>query len=118
MPLSSAQLEDIHVPEPETEFKCEPDFTPPEWREYRNVSSTAHHNMKKRGMAPEELRVPGTRIIRITRAADRAWEQRMKALNKSAAAKLERERRSRQSIAAGKAAYASPKHITKRKQAK
>lgn len=86
------------------EFCAVERFSPPTYFKLRNM-----------GFGPEEIVIPGTKLVRITADARRAWHARMHKLAQTKAAKLERERRSRQSIAAGKSAAASPKHNTKRK---
>jgi hypothetical protein len=72
------------------------------------------HKLKVLGLAPDEYIVPGTRVARITQEADAAWEERMRVLGRGEAARLESERRRTLAAAAGKAAAASPRHISKR----
>jgi hypothetical protein len=94
-----------------------PDMTPAGWRAQRNVSKSTYHKLKALGLAPDEISVPGMRLPRITEAADAAWEQRMRELAKSEAAQLEAERRRELASIAGKAAAASPLHVSKRRRA-
>jgi hypothetical protein len=89
-------------------------LTRAEWRRHRNISKASHYKMRKLGLAPDEVEVPGTKIARITAAADAAWERRMAELARSEDAKLESERRRAQAAEAGRIAAASPLHISKR----
>jgi hypothetical protein len=91
-----------------------PDMTRANWRARRNVSKTTHAKLKNLGLAPDEYNVPGTRIIRITEAADVAWAERMAEFAKSEEARLEAERRREIAVQAGKAAAASPLHVSRR----
>ncbi len=79
-----------------------------------NISITAYYELKKRGLGPDELRVPETKIVRITADAHNAWRQRMAELKQSRAAELEAERRRELASIAGRAAAASPLHASKR----
>jgi hypothetical protein len=91
-----------------------PDMTRAEWRARRNVSKSTHAKLKNLGLAPDQYNVPGTRIARITEASDAAWELRMRELAQGEAARLEGERRRALAQIAGKAAAASPRHVSKR----
>jgi hypothetical protein len=86
----------------------------------RNRSETfaefarAEGKLKKLGLGPDVLRVPGTRIERITPEARQAWRERMAELAKSETAQLEAERRRAQAAEAGKLAAQSPNHVSRR----
>jgi hypothetical protein len=73
----------------------------------KHISLSSYFKLRRIGRGPDEDRVPGTRIIRISRKAEREWDTRMKALAREEAAKLETERRRAQAAAAGIAAAAS-----------
>jgi hypothetical protein len=92
------------------------DFSLKEWRSRRNISTATHYRLKRLGLAPEELSVPGTAIRHITPKADQEWEERMKGLAQQEAAKLEQQRRVEQARAAGQAAARSPLHISRRQR--
>jgi hypothetical protein len=77
-----------------------------------NMSPTKYHALKNKGLGPEELNVDG--MIRITPEARAKWRQRMAELAKSEAAQLEGDRRRKLASIAGRAAAASPLHISKR----
>jgi hypothetical protein len=77
-----------------------------------NMSTTKYHDLKNKGLGPEELNVDG--MIRITPEARAKWHERMAELAKSEAAQLEAERRRAQAVEAGKIAAASSLHISKR----
>jgi hypothetical protein len=77
-----------------------------------NMSPTKYHDLKNKGLGPEELNVDG--MIRITPEARAKWRERMADLAKSEASQLEAERRRELASIAGRAAAASPLHISKR----
>jgi hypothetical protein len=77
-----------------------------------NISKAKYYELKKRGLAPDETNIDG--LIRITPKAREAWHARMAELAKSEAAQLEAERRRELASIAGRAAAASPLHISKR----
>jgi hypothetical protein len=68
----------------------------------------------KRGLTPEVSEIPGTRIRRITAAAEAAWDARMAELAQSEAVQLEAERRRAQAAEAGRIAAQSPLHVSRR----
>jgi hypothetical protein len=88
------------------------DETIPEWCLRRRWNIQKFYENQRKGLTPEVLRVPGSNAVRITPAADAAWEKRMYALAKTDEAKRERERRSAQTSAAVKAAVAKGTHVT------
>jgi hypothetical protein len=67
--------------------------------------------MKRRGHAPVETRVPHSKIIRISADARRQWHAMLASIAQSDAARTEAARQRAQSIAAGKASAASPRHV-------
>jgi hypothetical protein len=89
----------------------------PEFCLAEGISKSSYYKLKKLGLAPDELRPPGTAIVRITTQARTAWHMRMEELRKSQAAELEAARRHAQTAAAGKRAAASPLHISNRRKA-
>jgi hypothetical protein len=80
-----------------------------------NISLASFYELSKRGLTPEVLEVPGTKIRRITPEARDAWRARMTELSHSKAAKLERARRRQVAVIAGQKSAASEKHVSKRK---
>jgi hypothetical protein len=72
------------------------------------------YKLKKLGLGPDVLHVPGTRIERITPEARQAWRERMAELAKSETAQLQAERRRAQAAEAGKLAAQSPNHVSRR----
>ena len=78
------------------------------------ISVSSFYEMQRRGLGPELLEVPGTKIGRITPEAHAAWRARMAALAQSEAAQLESERRRAQAVMAGRAAAKSPLHASRR----
>ena len=89
-------------------------MTRAEWRAKRRISKSSHHKLRNLGLAPNEDVVPGTRIARISADADRRWEERMHAMAQTETAQLEAARRRELASIAGRAAAASPLHVSKR----
>jgi hypothetical protein len=81
-------------------------------------SKASYYELKRRGLGPDELRPPGTAIVRITPQAHDEWHKRMRELRESEAAALEEERRRAQTQQAGRIAAQSPKHVSKRRRRK
>jgi hypothetical protein len=79
-----------------------------------NISRAKFFDLKKRGLTPDETNIDG--LIRITPQAREMWHERMAELAKSAAVQLEAERRRELAVIAGRAAAASPLHISKRQK--
>jgi len=102
-----------HPTEPEASGPSE---TIRQWRERRGYSSATFYKMKRRGLAPEILDIPGFNSPRITARADREWEKRMAELAKENANALERQRRIDHARHAGQAAAKSPDHISNRRK--
>ena len=89
----------------------------PEFCLAEGISKSSYYKLKKLGLAPDELRPPGTALVRITQQARRDWHARIEQLSKSHAAQLEVARRQAQAAAAGKRAAQSPLHISNRRKA-
>lgn len=79
-----------------------------------NISKAFFFSLKKRGLGPDETDING--LKRITPEARAKWHERMAELAKSEAAQLEAERRHELAAVAGRAAAASPLHISKRQK--
>lgn len=91
-------------------------FAIPEFCFRNSISPTLYHKLKKSGRGPREM-VLG-RAIRISLEAEADW-RRQREMPDDAEARLiarEREARERAARKAGKAAIASPKHVSKRHQ--
>jgi hypothetical protein len=86
--------------------------TPVSCTAIEHISLSSYNDLKKRGLAPEELHPIGTKIHRITREAHVAWRQRMVELAQSDEAKLEAQRRSKFAKIAGDIAAESPLHVS------
>lgn len=89
-------------------------MTVSEFREAENMSASFYYKMRRMGLGPQELRVPGTGFTRITPQAHAAWHERMAKLGESKAAELERARRLEQRRSAGKSAANSSRHVSRR----
>jgi len=77
-----------------------------------NISKAKFYELKKRGLAPDETNIDG--LLRITPKAREEWHERMAKLAKGEAARIEAERRRELAVIAGKAAAASPLHVSRR----
>jgi hypothetical protein len=87
-----------------------------EFRWLEGLSRSSMFKIRRLGLGPRTYCVPGTRIIRITPAARAEWHERMHNLGDQEAASLERQRRSELASRAGRAAAASPRHVSKRRR--
>jgi hypothetical protein len=101
----------------DTEDFTTPSKSVPEWCAFRGYSEATFYKLKRAGLAPAVLTIPGFNIPRITARADQEWQERMAALAQEKAAQLERERRADHARRAGKAAAQSPDHVSKRRRA-
>ena len=82
---------------------CEDDSrTIGEFCDIEGISRSTYFKMRRLGFGPDETRVPGTKIVRITPETHRKWRARMQALAHEEAAKLEAQRRRTQAAVAGK----------------
>ena len=91
-----------------------PSFLIPEFCNLENISLSTYHKLQRRGLGPQELRVPGSRLVRITLRARREWHARMAELAQQQAALLEQQRRVELARVKGKAAAQSPLHVSRR----
>jgi hypothetical protein len=80
------------------------------WAE--NISLAKYFELKKRGLGPAITDIDG--VQRITPEAREEWHKRMAELANGEAARLEAERRRELAALAGRAAAASPLHVSKR----
>jgi len=94
----------------------EPDKTLAEFLAQKRISKAFYYGLKKRGLGANETTYPGSRVIRISAAAEQAFDERIAEYAKSEAAKLEAQRRSAQAAAAARLAVQSPRHVSKRYQ--
>src|SRR5213082_653046 len=78
------------------------------------MSETSYLKLRRRGLGPEEVRILGTNIIRITLEARAAWHKQMAVMQVEQAAALEDEQRKKVARArdAADKALASPRHIS------
>jgi hypothetical protein len=67
--------------------------TIPQWGQSKQICIATYHKLKKLGLTPDELHIPGTNIKRITPEADREWIARMAELTKTKEYEREAERR-------------------------
>jgi hypothetical protein len=87
-------------------------LTPSEFRYFERMSPSKYHELKKKGLGPEETDIDGMK--RITPQSRERWHQLMAERARSETALLETERRRAQTVEAGKIAAASPLHVSKR----
>ena len=87
-------------------------LTPSEFRYLERMSPSKYHELKKKGLGPEEIDIDGMK--RITPQSRERWHQLMTERARSETALLEAERRRAQTVEAGKIAAASALHVSKR----
>ncbi len=85
-----------------------------EFCQLEHISLATYYKMKRTGFGPDEIRIPGTNVVRVTQAARAAWQQRMQQQQHSRAATREAKRRQQQTSEAGKLAAQSPRHVQRR----
>ena len=91
-----------------------PSFTITEFCKLEKISLASFFKLKRLGLGPDVLIVPGTNIHRVTPASRKAWHLRMAELAQQEAAALERSRRVEHAARAGKAAAKSAAHHSNR----
>ncbi|MGO9049750.1 MAG: hypothetical protein ACLP19_16060 [Xanthobacteraceae bacterium] len=96
-----------------TELLKDPPYTIEEFCELERIGISTYYKMQRLGYGPDETRIPGIGIVRITHAARLAWHKRLAALRNTEMTKLEAARRTAAAIHAGRAAAASPLHVSK-----
>ena len=74
-----------------------------------NIPRVSFYQMRRNGFGPEDLRVPGSDLVRITKDAHERWRERMQELATTKQAKLENERRVALRRTAGKRSAALAK---------
>jgi hypothetical protein len=89
-----------------------------EWCRAKGICIATYYKLKKLGLTPAELHIPGTNITRITPEADREWIARMAELTKTKEHAREAERRVAMAKKAGDKAAQSPKHISQVRKAR
>ena len=97
--------------------RFEASLTIPEFCKLENISTPTYYQLKKRNLAPEELRY--LTVVRIAPKAREAWHKKIAKHAHSRAVKIEHARQAAQARAAARSSVASPNHIQKqRKRAK
>jgi hypothetical protein len=81
-----------------------------------SISLTTFHKMQRLGLGPELMRIPGTRLVRISPGARERFHEKLEKLAKSEAGKRERAHRQRLASAAGRIAVQSEKHIVNQRR--
>ena len=89
-----------------------------EWCRAKGICIATYYKLKKLGLTPAELHIPGTIIKRITPEADREWIARMAELTKTKEYKREAKRRTDLAKKAGKLAAKSSKHVSQVRKAR
>ena len=75
-----------------------------EFSNIENFSLSFYYSLRRRKLAPKEIRPPDSKIVRITAAAHAEWRDEMQILAESDEAALQEERRRQQTAAAGRRA--------------
>ena len=78
-----------------------------------NISPAKYHELQKKGLGPAVTDIDG--VQRITPEARAEWHQLMAERAKSGAVRLEAARRRELAVIAGRAAAASPNHVSKKR---
>lgn len=94
------------------------DKTVAEFCAAKHFGRSTYYELKRRGLGPQETCYPGTQLKRISHTAEQAWDRKMAELAQGDAAKLGAARRVEIARHAGKAAAASPKHISRTRSAR
>jgi hypothetical protein len=81
--------------------------------EVEDISKSSYNQLQKLGLGPREMRIPGTRIIRITAEARREWKARMAELSETEQVQLEAERMREHARRAAAKSALSEKHVSK-----
>jgi hypothetical protein len=91
-----------------------------EFCQVEKISVPLYYKLKKKGLAPDEVRidVPGVRVIRITPTSRARWHAMLAERAATKESELERQRRAAQRVAAGRAAAASPQHVSRKGNAR
>jgi hypothetical protein len=84
----------------------------------KRICVATYYKLRRLGLTPDELHVPGTNIRRITPKGDREWIARMGELTKTKEYEREAERRTALAKKAGKLAARSSKHVSQIKRRK
>jgi hypothetical protein len=79
-----------------------------------NIGNATYYKMKKAGIGPEETRIPGTKVVRISPQARAEWHARMRHRSRERDAYIEHLRR--QATEAARRSVASPHHVSRRKR--
>lgn len=101
----------------DTTNRGEPSLSVRDFCVLHKIARATYYKMKRAGHGPDELRVPGTYVIRILPESERAWRERMTELSKSDAVALAKHRRQQQAVAAANASAESDKHVSRRREA-
>jgi hypothetical protein len=70
----------------------EPSLSIEQFCEAEGISLSSYYGLRRAGNAPAEIRLPNSRIIRITAAARTAWHARMSGQHRLQQRQLERRR--------------------------
>ena len=70
--------------------------------ELEAISRFSYYKMRRNGHGPEELHIPGTEVVRITKDAHDRWRERMQELAATKQGKIENARRVALRRSAGK----------------
>jgi hypothetical protein len=94
--------------------RFEASLTIPEFCKLENISTPTYYELKKRNLAPEELRY--LTVVRIAPKAREAWHKKIAKHAHSRTVKIEHARQAAQARTAARASVESPNHIQKQKE--
>jgi hypothetical protein len=78
--------------------------------ELEQLSPHSYYKLRRLGLGPREMRVPGTKIVRISEAARREWRTRLEQVGASEQAEHEFRVRAAECSRAAKLGVDSPRH--------
>jgi hypothetical protein len=86
-----------------------------QWCAIERMSKTAFYDLRRTSpeLAPKIIEIPGTRIVRVIESHE-SWRSRVAEAMQTKTARLATARRRELAIVAGKAAAASPLHVSRR----
>ena len=83
----------------------------PEFCIAEGISKPLYHKMRNKGFGPDEMRVPGSSMVRVSPEARRRWHEKLEKFDKGPEGKKTRKWLAKRASAGGKAAVLSPLHV-------
>src|SRR5262245_42383940 len=97
--------------------EAEPSLSIPQFCAAEGISTTFYYcHVRPHGLV-NEMRLPGSKMVRISPEERKRYHERVEARAKEVEAKLERERHAAQSRRSAKISAEGPNHVSKQKKA-